>query len=331
MGEVGMVNFDSKVFLGQRVVQYRVNPRKLTPDFLLYSFLSPDLQYQFRKHNGGGSTVSHIRVPDCLKFEIPLPSMAEQNKIAAVLSTIDAKIDLNNRINAELEALAKTVYDYWFVQFDFPDAKGRPYKAGGGKMVWNEALKREIPAGWEDGVLSDIANITMGQSPPGDSYNEDHEGIVFFQGSTDFGMRSPNVRLYTTAPARMAREGDVLVSVRAPVGTLNIADRDCCIGRGLAALNSKGGFDGYLHRVMADFKQVFDRRSSEGTTFGSITKDDLFGLKVLIPDAAILQEYTDIANDWIQMAALRDKENRELIQLRDWLLPLLMNGQVRAA
>jgi type I restriction enzyme S subunit len=137
--------------------------------------------------------------------------------------------------------------------------------------------------------------------------------------------------MYTTAPGRMAREGDILVSVRAPVGTLNIAGRDCCIGRGLAALNSKGGFDGYLYRVMADFKQIFDRRSSEGTTFGSITKDDLWGLKVLIPDARLLQAHARMAKDWIRLAALRDKENRELTQLRDWLLPLLMNGQVKVA
>lgn len=255
----------------------------------------------------------------------------EQKKIAVVLSTLDAKIDLNNRINAELQALAKTIYDYWFVQFDFPDAKGRPYKSSGGKMVWNDVLKREIPTGWKDGVLCDIANITMGQSPDGDSYNNEGRGTVFFQGSTDFGMRSPDVRMYTTAPGRMAREGDILVSVRAPVGSLNIADRDCCIGRGLAALNSKNGSVGYLHRVMADFKQIFDRRSSEGTTFGSITKDDLWGLKVLMPDARVLQVHAEMTNSWIRMAALRDGENRELTQLRDWLLPLLMNGQVRVA
>jgi type I restriction enzyme S subunit len=134
--------------------------------------------------------------------------------------------------------------------------------------------------------------------------------------------------MFTIAPSRMARKGDILVSIRAPVGTLNIADRDCCIGRGLAALNSKSGSDGYLHCVIANFKQIFDRRSSEGTTFGSITKDDLFGLKVLIPDEPTLRAHAAMSNAWIRMAALRDKENRELAQIRGWLLPLLMNGQV---
>ena len=278
-----------------------------------------------------GSIQDNINIEYLTNLKFKIPSLPEQQGIETVLSALDTKIELNNRINAELETLAKTIYDYWFVQFDFPDAKGRPYKSSGGAMVWNDTLKREIPAGWGDGVLSDIANITMGQSPTGDSYNEEARGTVFFQGSTDFGLRSPDVRMYTTLPGRMAREGDILVSVRAPVGTLNIADRYCCIGRGLAALNSKGGFDDYLYRVMADFKQVFDRRSSEGTTFGSITKDDLFGLTVLIPDAHVLQAHANMANGWIRMAALRDKENRELTQLRDWLLPLLMNGQVRVA
>lgn len=312
------------------IMRMRPRDQRVFAPFIRYLLAGPEFQQQ-AVAAGAGSVLKHFGPMHLQHMYVHLPLVAEQQKIAAVLSALDAKIDLNNRINAELEALAKTIYDYWFVQFDFPDAHGRPYKSSGGAMVWNDTLKREIPAGWADGVLSDIANITMGQSPAGDSYNEEGHGVVFFQGSTDFGTRSPQVRMYTTSPARMAREDDILVSVRAPVGTLNIADRDCCIGRGLASLNSKNGSAGYLYRVMADFKQIFDRRSSEGTTFGSITKDDLYGLKVLIPDAGILQAHARMANDWTRSAALRDKENRELTQLRDWLLPLLMNGQVRVA
>lgn len=129
----------------------------------------------------------------------------------------------------------------------------------------------------------------------------------------------------------MAREGDILVSVRAPVGAMNMADRVCCIGRGLAALHSKKGFDGYLYQVMSAFKQVFDRRSAEGTTFGSITKDDLFGLAVLIPEDEVSKAHAVMTSAWSRMADIRTAENRELTQLRDWLLPLLMNGQVRVA
>ncbi|MEA1923654.1 MAG: restriction endonuclease subunit S, partial [Pseudomonadota bacterium] len=230
--------------------------------------------------------------------------------------------------NAELEAMAKTLYDYWFVQFDFPDANGKPYKTSGGKMVYNSTLKREIPEGWEDKILSDIANITMGQSPSGDSYNDQAIGITFFQGSTDFGWLFPTIRQYTTAPARMAKKGDMLLSVRAPVGDINIANNDCCIGRGLAALNSKDGCDGFLFYVMKYFKQVFDRRNSEGTTFGSITKDDLHSLPLACPKSELLKQYDEIVLSYNKMIFDRSLENQKLIELRDWLLPMLMNGQV---
>ena len=117
-------------------------------------------------------------------------------------------------------------------------------------MVWNENLKREIPEGWNDGCFSDIASITMGQSPDGSSYNEDREGVIFYQGSTDFGIRFPSVRMYTTAPTRFAKQGDILMSVRAPVGAVNIANTDCCIGRGLSAINSKIGSMTYIYFVI---------------------------------------------------------------------------------
>ena len=332
IGQVGMIPTGSqfeKYVISNKQIRFRADQSKVDLDYL-YAWLSSPWIFKAIGDRDTGSTVPLINLSVVRSLPVSLPkSVAEQSKIGKIFRALDAKIDLNNRINAELEALAKTIYDYWFVQFDFPDANGRPYKSSGGAMVWNDALKREIPAGWEAGNLSELANITMGQSPSGDSYNEDGRGTVFFQGSTDFGTRSPDVRMYTTSPARMAQKGDILISVRAPVGTMNIADRDCCIGRGLAALNSKGGFDGYLFRVMSDFKQVFDRRSSEGTTFGSINKDDLFGLKVLIPEEHVLQAHARMANDWVCLAALRDKENRELTRLRDWLLPLLMNGQVR--
>ncbi|MBF4257503.1 restriction endonuclease subunit S [Vibrio anguillarum] len=328
MGEAGLVNFEDTVFLGQRIMQYRVNPKKLDANYLLYAFLSPDLQFQFRKHDSTGSTVSHIRVPDCSEFEINTPPLSVQKQISKVLRDIDDKIELNNRINAELEAMAKTLYDYWFVQFDFPDANGKPYKASGGKMVYNDALKREIPEGWSDKTLSQIANITMGQSPAGSSYNEEGTGTIFYQGSTDFGWLFPSTRQYTTAPSRMAKKGDILLSVRAPVGDMNIANTDCCIGRGLAALNSKTGSDGFLFYVMKYFKQIFDRRNSEGTTFGSITKNDLHSLTLAYPTADLLEKYDEVVTNYNKMIFERSLENRELVNLRDWLLPMLMNGQV---
>ena len=263
------------------------------------------------------------------EYPIIARKIDEQKKIAHILSTLDKKIEVNNKINAKLEAMAKLVYDYWFVQFDFPNAEGKPYKSSGGKMVFNEVLKREVPEGWEVGRLIDIADITMGQSPSGSSYNDEGEGMIFYQGATDFGLRFPTVRKYTTEPTRYAKKHDILMSVRAPVGTLNISKEDCCIGRGLAALRGRKGVNSYVFEVMKDFKTIFDRRNSSGTTFGSITKNDLFSLPVVIPDENVLKVFGDIAKSFDEKIFNNNEQTQQLASLRDWLLPMLMNGQVR--
>lgn len=300
---------------------------ELDSGFLTYYLSTPNTQKWVVKQ-AVGATMPNLNTSILKNVPLNIPKKAIQQKIATVLSALDTKIELNNRINTELEAMAKTLYDYWFVQFDFPDQNDKPYKSSGGKMVYNETLKRDIPDGWEAKVLCDIANITMGQSPSGKSYNEAGEGKIFFQGSTDFGWRFPTVRQFTTEPSRLAKQGDILLSVRAPVGTMNIADRDCCIGRGLAALNSKGGYDGFLFYVMAYFKRLFDRRNSEGTTFGSITKDDLFSLKLAYPQVEQLEAFNKVVSGFNQTIFNNSKQNQQLTQLRDWLLPMLMNGQV---
>lgn len=296
-------------------------------EFVFYRLLLSGKTRELNKHFIG-STIKHLTGIALKQVEFSAPPLGKQKKIAAVLSALDAKIDLNNRINTELEAMAKTLYDYWFVQFDFPNQNGQPYKSAGGKMVYNETLKREIPEGWSNRQLSDISNITMGQSPAGESFNESGEGVVFFQGSTDFGWQFPSIRQYTTQPGRMAKQGDVLLSVRAPVGDINIAHVDCCIGRGLAALHSKEGFDGFLFYVMKYFKRIFDRRNSEGTTFGSITKDDLHSLMLAYPNKDLLKKYNDVVSKSNKLIFERSMETQQLTQLRDWLLPMLMNGQV---
>ena len=224
--------------------------------------------------------------------------------------------------------MAKQLYDYWFVQFDFPDENGRPYKSSGGKMVWNEKLKREIPDGWSGGVFSEIANITMGQSPDGSSYNEEGNGVIFYQGSTDFGIRFPSVRMYTTAPTRFGKQGDILMSVRAPVGAVNIANTDCCIGRGLSAINAKNGSITYIYFVIQNLKERFDNLNSAGTTFGSITKDELYGLPVIIPSDDISRLFESLSKPIFDIQMTIGKEIEELTLQRNALLPLLMSGQV---
>ncbi len=275
----------------------------------------------------GGSTMASLNTDILKDLQIALPDIEVQDNIENILSALEEKIDLNVKLCTELESMAKTIYDYWFTQFDFPDENGRPYRTSGGEMVWNEQLKREIPKGWETGQLSDIANITMGQSPAGETYNETGMGMIFYQGCTDFGSRFPTPRVHTIAPTRFANNGDILMSVRAPVGMINIAIEDCCIGRGLAALNSKIGSQLYLLYTLLGFKQVFGVMDSIGTTFGSITKDSLFEMKVLVPEQNRLKEFDKAVHPIEEKIRLLEDENRELIKLRDWLLPMLMNGQ----
>lgn len=279
----------------------------------------------------GKTSGIHNLLIDAAYNAIDLPDITydEQCHIVDTLSSLDEKIALNHRINDKLEETARKLYDYWFLQFDFPDENGKPYRSSGGKMVFNPVLKREIPDGWKHDVLSGIANITMGQSPKGTSYNEDGVGTIFYQGCTDFGIRFPSVRMFTTAPKRFAKKGEILMSVRAPVGTLNIANTDCCIGRGLAALSSKLGSITHLYYVLSDLKAAFDARDKVGTTFGSITKDDLYNLIVLKPVDSVLKKYEQrcftLFNQQMQLCA----EITRLTALRDRLLSLLMNGQVK--
>ena len=291
------------------------------------------LKTQYENLRGLSSGIrKNLNTNDIKNFVVRLPkNLKTQQSIAAVLSALDKKIALNKQINARLEEMAKTLYDYWFVQFDFPDANGKPYKSSGGEMVFDETLKREIPKGWEVKSLNQVADIVMGQSPDGASYNLEQEGTIFFQGSTDFDWRFPNVRQYTTSPTRFAQKGDILLSVRAPVGDLNIAPFECCIGRGLAALRSKSGNNSFLFYVMKYFKTVFERRNTEGTTFGSITKDDLHSLKLVAPADNVLEKYNEIASKYDEMIFIRSQQNHQLTQLRDFLLPMLMNGQISVA
>lgn len=297
-----------------------------SPSFL-YAILLQDSFFDYVMQGTKGSKMPRGDKEQILRYEMPTFSCSEES-IGTFFLNLDRKIHLNERINQNLEAMAKQLYDYWFVQFDFPNENGRPYKSSGGKMVWNDKLKREIPEGWEDGILIDIANITMGQSPDGSSYNEVGEGILFYQGSTDFGMRFPSVRQYTTAPSRFAKKGDILMSVRAPVGSINIANNDCCIGRGLSAINSKLGSMSHLYYILNDLRIAFDQRNAAGTTFGSITKEDLYSLHIIIPSDEVIKAFDKICSPMFDRQMILGEEIDILTKQRDKLLPLLMNGQV---
>ena len=325
-GSVGKVHYYEQPTWAHNTTLFVKDFKGNSPRYLYYFLKNLHLDKMFAK---GSSVVPSLDRNVVHSLVVPFPKdIVFQQRIASVLSNLDRKITLNRSINHNLEAMAKQLYDYWFVQFDFPDENGKPYKSSGGKMVWNEKLKREIPVGWSDGQLSDIANIIMGQSPDGSSYNEVGNGKIFYQGSTDFGIRFPSIRQYTTAPTRFAKKRDILMSVRAPVGATNIANNDCCIGRGLAALNSKVGSITHLYYIIDGLKTAFDQRNAAGTTFGSITKDDLFVLPVVVPNTAVLLSFEKVCSAFFEKQMIIGEEIDLLTKLRDSLLPLLMNGQV---
>lgn len=176
--------------------------------------------------------------------------------------------------------------------------------------------------------LCDIASITMGQSPAGSSYNEEGIGTVFYQGRTDFGFRFPTRRLYTTAPKKMAAKSDVLLSVRAPVGDINVANESCCIGRGLSCLRSLHNTPSFLYYTMASIKPILDQFNGEGTVFGSVSQDALNNLSIQIPSTEQISSFeTKVA----PMDAIIMNNNEEILRLtalRDYLLPRLLNGQI---
>ena len=327
LGSTAIIPESGKYIQSQDIAKIVCKEDLLDKDFAFYLISSTIVKQQLSA--AAQQTKIRHTSPDKIKdCTVWIPELTEQKCIGKLLRTLDYKIGLNRAINQNLEAMAKQLYDYWFIQFDFPDENGKPYKSSGGTMVWNEKLKREIPKGWNNGTLIDIANITMGQSPEGSSYNEVGKGIIFYQGSTDFGIRFPVVRQYTTAPSRFAKKGDILMSVRAPVGAINIANNDCCIGRGLSALSSKIGSMTHLYYILNDLRIAFDQRNVAGTTFGSITKDDLYSLPIIIPSNEIISAFEKICSPMLDKQMILGEEIVNLTKHRNELLPLLMNGQV---
>lgn len=262
------------------------------------------------------SSYPSLNPSDIQMLEFEFPDLSIQKKIASVLYNVDKRIENLRTQNRVLEQTAKTIYDYTFLQ------------CAGHQTTYNKTLNRNIPADWEVKKLSEIANITMGQSPEGSSYNEIGNGKIFYQGCTDFGVMFPTPRLYTTAPTRFAKVNDILMSVRAPVGTLNIANMECCIGRGLAALNAKEGSNVFLYYVMKNFENHFKNAFSMGTTFGSITKNDLYDLPVLFPDSKTLELFSMQVSPLFKKQLVNSQQIETLTTQRNTLLPLLMTGQI---
>ena len=299
-----------KCWVSDNAIAFRPNDKN-DIHYLKYLLTSLNLN---KKHVGAAQPLMTQGILKSL--DVLLPELNVQQKIASVLSTLDQRIENLRAQNRVLEQTAKTIYDYTFLQ------------CADHQTTYNKTLNRNIPANWEVKKLSEIANITMGQSPDGSSYNENGNGKIFYQGCTDFGVMFPTPRLYTTAPTRFAKINDILMSVRAPVGTLNIANAECCIGRGLAALNAKEGSNVFLYYVMKNFENHFKNAYSIGTTFGSITKNDLYDLPVLYPDSKTLNLFSTQVSPLFKKQLVNSQQIETLTTQRNTLLPLLMTGQI---
>ena len=270
----------------------------------------PLFLFYLLKHNkdkietmGSGTTFKEVSGNTMKNIIVRVPSDKEvQNNIASILGTLDDKIEENERINNNLEQQAQAIYQQMFV--DNPSSV------------------------WKEGTLSDIADINMGQSPSGSSYNEESIGTIFFQGRAEFGFRFPTVRLFTTEPKRMACANDTLVSVRAPVGDLNVAHTDCCIGRGLAAIHSKTNHQSFVLYTMFSLKKQLDVFNGEGTVFGSINRNSLNEMPILIPSDEKIDEFEGIVAPMDTAIRNNYDEICRLEQIRDSLLPKLMSGEL---
>lgn len=275
---------------------------------LIFLFYALKLCLAEFKHISQGTATKFLTAQILNNFEIRVPPLPTQQKIAAILSSLDDKIELNNKINTNFEQQSQDLFKNWFVDFE-------PF---GGKM----------PEGWKVGKLSDIAEITMGQSPDGKSYNEDGIGTVFHQGRAEFGTRFPTRRVFTIEPKRIAKKFDTLMSVRAPVGDLNIANEDCCICRGLAVIHSKERYQSFIHYTVLSLRTQLDIFNGEGTVFGCINKDSLNNMDIVIPAKDDLNKFEEIVASMDADIFNRSEENSRLESIRDVLLPNLMNGEI---
>ena len=299
---VDILGKDEVAFGSTEFIVMRAREGISDPQFIYYLATSPWFRNIAIKSMVGSSGRQRVQQSVLDDLVLNVPPLEEQKKITSFLCVLDQKIALNNEINDNLEQQAKSLYEEMFL--NNPDAD----------MV--------------SGTLSDIATITMGQSPSGSSYNEESVGEIFYQGRAEFGFRFPTRRLFTTEPKRMAEPGDVLLSVRAPVGDLNVAYEKCCIGRGLGAIHSKTGDSSFMLYTMFALKPQLDVFNGEGTVFGSINRDGLSNLPVNIPSAEEIAKFEATVRPMDNLIRTNYEEICRLQSIRDSLLPKLMSGEI---
>ena len=323
IGQVGMIPKTSKFeryVISNKQLRFRVDKQQADPEFVYYWLASPWIKKTIENRNTG-STVPLINLGIIKSLPISLPeNIQEQKKISGLLSSMDNKIELNNKIVSELEAMAKLIYDYWFVQFDFPDANGNPYKSSGGKMVYNQELKRETPEGWKIGELSDLAKIKAGGDKPNIVSTEktlETPIPIYSNGIQNFGLYGFTEIAKIVSPS-------ITLSARGTIGVAFLRMEPFVpIIRLIVVTPKNNNFLFYLNELLKNTS--FE---NSGSVQKQLTAPQISKLKILLPSSDILERHTSIIENFVKKIELSKNENNELRVLRGWLLPMLMNGQV---
>jgi len=305
------------VILGYHLSLITPDEEKLDGKFLHY-WLNTKQAKRYFENNAGGSGQRCTLTLDCIKsIPLYLPDNATQIYIGKILFDLDSKIELNNRINAILEAMAKTIYDYWFIQFDFPDKNGKPYKSSGGKMVWNEKLKREVPFDWDLRTIGEYANLSNGKGINKKLLYKTGEYPVYgSNGITGY----TNEFLFNEAVIAIGRVG-------VNYGEVHYSLDPCWITDNAVTAQPKKGI--YLWWLINTFRRIQFKAIAGGSAQPLITQGKLKELKFAVPNNNLFKMFDDKVNSIYLQLNLNIKQNQQLRDVRDWLLPMLMNGQVK--
>ena len=339
IGQVGIIPPNArfqKYIISNKQLRARLDTRKIRPIFAYYWLSSPTM-IQFIQSRNTGSTIPLINLTVLKSLPIPVPPLLIQDAIVQTIEPLDNRISLLRETNTTLEAIAQTLFKSWFVDFDPVKAKAEGRLPEGMDEAtaalfpseFEESALGLIPKGWRVSSVNESFILTMGQSPSGSTYNESGDGLPFYQGRTDFGFRFPTQRIFCNAPTRFAEIGDTLVSVRAPVGDVNMALERCCIGRGVASVRHPLGYRGFIFYSIKNLRSHFELFESEGTVFGSINKKDFQELPIIEPINNVLKAFDEVVSVMDDRITINEEKLRTLTTIRDTLLPRLISGQLR--
>lgn len=296
-------------------------------NFIYYLSISPEFRNIAIKSMTGTSGRQRVQKDVLEQSEIKIPPLNEQKAIAHILSTLDEKIAVNNEINKKLEEMAQGIFKQWFVDFEFPNEEGKLYKSSGGEMVESEIGM--IPKGWKVSKLSEISNLTMGLSPKSSSYNTNKIGIPLLNGASDFENGLINAQKYTTEPNKICSKNDLIFCVRATIGNITFADKEYCLGRGVASITPQNNkFIGLLYyNLLMSINRLI--ANATGSVFLSLSKPSINNLKLIIPNEKILEEFSTLINNVLDYKHTNQLEIQKLKNTRDLLLPRLISGEIR--